>query len=165
MQCCVNGTYKYFDMFEAQSPKIPRSSQSEYHSIILTLLDPWLTMLLFRRTNTSHRQTFYLKYLILGEILASLRLESLFLIISTAFTMSVTVFNNTSGAIQVSVALIEGADDPDGRYFTIAANGTKIWTRTAPGATAFVIKGNPVARHGNEPDVRFIADGQTLVVN
>ena len=80
--------------------------------------------------------------------------------------MPVRVFNNTTGVIHVSVALIAANDAPNAAYVEIAANTlSPAWARAGPGATAFVIKGNPVARNGNEPDVRFIADGQTLVVN
>ena len=79
--------------------------------------------------------------------------------------MPVTVFNNTKGVIHVSVALSPSTVyNQSGAYFEIQPNHQDVWMRTG-GATAFVIKGNPVAQHGREPEIRFIAAGQTLVIN
>lgn len=79
--------------------------------------------------------------------------------------MPVTVFNNTKGVIHISVAISPSAlAHPSGAYYEILPNAQEVWSRNT-GATAFVIRGNPLAQHGREPEIRFIAAGQTLVIN
>ena len=81
--------------------------------------------------------------------------------------MAIQVFNNTPGVIYVAVGITDAEANPaeNGAYLPVEPNALEDWERADPGATAYVIRGNPVAQNGIPPEIHFVASNQILVVN
>ena len=77
------------------------------------------------------------------------------------------VLNRSGGTIHVAVDItstrVGGAES--GAYYEIPNNDHEAWERSEPGATAFVIRGNPANLNGVHPEVHFIAFAQTLIID